>query len=641
MQTDIINTISKKIIIGSDSAKLANLTYAQKKKIFGNNSDYFQTDGLEYYEGGFFVVTNTPQTLNRALPSISNYVNNFTWQKRHGKNWNSPVKSQIDPVSTNGNGGCWAFAPIAVAEAFANLYYNQKIDLDLSEQQVISCSNAGNNISGGFCSSAAQYIANNGIVNESCFPFSNTDEACSNKCSSPDLIFRPQSCITKTLNSEDSIKHYLIHHGPLVSTIYNTYYSHAMALVGYGTIKEGDNLSYLFNKVAFIDSIVPANSPLIGHTYWIFKNSYGEDSFNNGYLYAIFDDFSLLNKTFSYFSGVRSLTGYSNSDILCQDLDGDGYYNWGIGPKPAHCPNCPNTPDGNDYNPNVGGMNDYGFSIDLSNSLASPYISGPNILDCSAEYAIYNVNENVEIEWKSTLNTNSVNMPLINLNSMQGEAMAIFRISINSLTHKSTAGQATIYAILKSDNVCDTLRKTVQVLANSVPYVTKGINPRKGETRTITELNCGDVSANDLLWTITTPTSSTIAYGHSCTITFSQTGTYTFNIKNLKSCFENNSYSFSYSVGNGFNPGGFMSISTNNPVENTLSLNINSENEEIAMEHDSFVIEIWNNIGKLKSLNISSITQDIDVSDLNDGFYILRVLKNNILVDTSTFLIKK
>ena len=632
--------------VASDSAKLANLTYAQKKKMFGNNSDYFQTDGLEYYDGGFFVVSNTAETLSRALPTISNYVNDFTWQRRHGKNWNSPVKSQIDPVVSNGNGngGCWAFSPIAVAEAFVNLYYNQKIDLDLSEQQIISCSNAGNNITGGSPTNAARYIANNGVMNESCFPFSNTDESCSNKCSSPDLIFRPQSCVTKTLNSEDSIKHYLIHYGPLVSSIYNTFYSHAMALVGYGTIKEGDNLSYLFDKVAFVDSIVPANSPLIGHTYWIFKNSYGEDSFNNGYLYAIFDDFSLLGKTFSYFSGIKSLTGYSNSDIVCQDLDGDGYYNWGIGPKPAHCPNCPDTPDGNDYNPNVGGMNDYGFSIDLSNSLATPYISGPSTIDCSAEYTIYNVNESVEIEWKSTLNSNSTSFPLIRLNSMQGEAMSEFRIAINPATHRSSAGQATIYAILKSNNVLDTLTKTVQVLANSVPYVVQTTVPTVGATRTIKEVNCGDVATNSLVWNIQTPSSSIIAYGHNCTITFNESGTYKFTITNLESCFENNSYSFSCSAiggGGGFYPGILTSVSTNSPVSNTLSVSVDNSNEDMTMGDEPLTVEIWNSYGKLKTFDLSSSIQDVDVSDLSEGVYILRVLKDNVLVDTSTFVVKK
>lgn len=631
--------------IASDSSKLANLTYAQKKQIFGNNSDYFQTDGIEYYTSGFFVVSNTAEPLNRSLPTISNYVNNFTWQRRHGRNWNTSVKSQIEPATTNGNGGCWAFSAVAVAESFANLYYNQKIDLDLSEQQVISCSNQGNNVTGGYSHRAAAYIANNGIINESCFPFSNSDESCSNKCSSPELTFKPQKCITKTLNCEDSIKHYLIHYGPLVSSIYNTFYSHAMALVGYGTIKEGDNLNYLFDKKAFIDSIIPANSPLIGHTYWIFKNSSGKDEYHNGYLYAIFDDFSLLNKTFSYFSGVESLTGYSNNDILCQDLDGDGYYNWGIGPKPSHCPNCPNTPDGNDYNPNVGGMNNYGFSIDLSNSLEEPYISGPNIIDCSAKYAVYNINENVEVIWKTNLNApNSAitTSPLISLNSLQGEAMVDYRIYINNTNKRSYSGTTNIYAILKSGNVYDTLSKTVQVLANSIPYVNSGIVPSKGTTRTINELNCGDVPSNKLKWSITTPTSFITAYGHSYTITFSNTGKYTFKIENLESCFEENSYSFSYSISDsGFFPGIFTSVSTNNPVSNTLSININTNNEEIDMNKEPLTIEIWNNFGKLRTLNINSKNQDIDVSDLNEGLYILRVLKNNILVDTSTFMVKK
>ena len=41
--------------IASDTSQLANLAYAQKKQIFGNNSDYFQTDGIEYYTSGFLL----------------------------------------------------------------------------------------------------------------------------------------------------------------------------------------------------------------------------------------------------------------------------------------------------------------------------------------------------------------------------------------------------------------------------------------------------------------------------------------------------------------------------------------------------------------------------------------------------------
>lgn len=61
---------------------------------------------------------------------------------------------------------------------------------------------------------------------------------------------------------------------------------------------------------------------------------------------------------------------YTDADIICEDRDGDGYYNWGIGPKPPHCPPCaPDEPDGDDSNPNLGPMNEFGYCMPL----AHPY----------------------------------------------------------------------------------------------------------------------------------------------------------------------------------------------------------------------------------------------------------------------------
>jgi len=52
---------------------------------------------------------------------------------------------------------------------------------------------------------------------------------------------------------------------------------------------------------------------------------------------------------------------YSDSDIVCEDVDGDGYYFWGVGSKPSHCPSwVPNTPDGDDSNINYGPIDAYG-----------------------------------------------------------------------------------------------------------------------------------------------------------------------------------------------------------------------------------------------------------------------------------------
>lgn len=52
---------------------------------------------------------------------------------------------------------------------------------------------------------------------------------------------------------------------------------------------------------------------------------------------------------------------YTDADVVCEDADGDGYYFWGLGPKPTNCPaSVPDTPDGGDSDPTVGPMDEYG-----------------------------------------------------------------------------------------------------------------------------------------------------------------------------------------------------------------------------------------------------------------------------------------
>ncbi len=74
---------------------------------------------------------------------------------------------------------------------------------------------------------------------------------------------------------------------------------------------------------------------------------------------------------------------YDDSDIDCADNDGDGYYNWGIGPKPAHCPNCPDEEDSDDSSPLIGPYNEKYESVVLcDNYVYAPipeYITTPII----------------------------------------------------------------------------------------------------------------------------------------------------------------------------------------------------------------------------------------------------------------------
>ena len=51
----------------------------------------------------------------------------------------------------------------------------------------------------------------------------------------------------------------------------------------------------------------------------------------------------------------------SDNDIVCEDKDGDGLYNWGIGPKPVSAPWwVADNEDGDDSDINKGIIDDYG-----------------------------------------------------------------------------------------------------------------------------------------------------------------------------------------------------------------------------------------------------------------------------------------
>lgn len=129
--------------------------------------------GFEYYKCGVFVALSYLARA-RNTRTASPLVKEFDWRSRHGKNWMTSVKNQ-------GNcGSCWAFSAVGTAEAYTNLYYNRLLGLDLSEQELVSCSTAGN-CSGGNTGSALSYIIKNGIVAEDCFQYSATNDNCENK----------------------------------------------------------------------------------------------------------------------------------------------------------------------------------------------------------------------------------------------------------------------------------------------------------------------------------------------------------------------------------------------------------------------------------------------------------------------------
>ncbi|WP_321373810.1 C1 family peptidase [uncultured Draconibacterium sp.] len=304
---------------------VSQLSYAERKKLYGSSTF---PSGFEFYAGGV-ISTETSRAINtteKSATATSPYTDSWDWRDRHGKNWITPVTNQ------GGCGSCWAFASTGATEAMVNLFYNQQINMDLSEQDVLSCSNAGDCI-GGMPADALSYISSQGIVDEVAFPYTAYDDPCSNKSNNPSELIKIGGRIdfgySPYLKSEDNLKSMLISFGAISSGIIN--WSHAIVLVGYKVVNEGDTFYYrdAINKTSNWLTIESGN-PLIGKTVWIFKNSWGPYYGDQGYVYI---ETPIENIGWTHAIQTPITSEVNNYEVQCTDNDGDGYYFWGLGPN--------------------------------------------------------------------------------------------------------------------------------------------------------------------------------------------------------------------------------------------------------------------------------------------------------------------
>ena len=341
----------------ADTTFLSNLRYRSKKALFGNELP--NLEGWDYYAYGYYSPLN-----DNTPPASDNIVKEFDWRTRHGSQnsgtyyYNQEGSGWI-PRWRYGqdaeNYDCWAFSVLYSTESMVNLYFNQQINNELSVQDILSCSGGSSGgTSGGVTSVASDYVTQEGVVNESCLIYMPWYEVpCDWKCSFPDEIvsiggYSIEFC------GEEEVKRQLITKGTLVGRVKR--WHHAMSMVGFGVVKVGDPILYgNFNAGTDHDFVVEEDSPDIGKPYYIFKQSYATYGYDESHFCKIIINAnnSAYMTCYSIDTPITSML-YNNSDIDCADNDGDGYYNWGIGPKPATCPNCPDEEDCDDSSPLIG-----------------------------------------------------------------------------------------------------------------------------------------------------------------------------------------------------------------------------------------------------------------------------------------------
>ena len=362
----------RNMLWAAGETSVSQVSYEEKKGLFGGRVPDLQ--GFEYYVGGVFELTDdepdSPNQVNelRDTSNMNDFAPSFDWRNRHNANnptspyYNSDGHGWVTSVKNqNPCGSCGVFAVIGTIESLTNLYYNRFLNKDLSEQDIVSCYPYGNCATnqGWYPGLTIDYIVANGVCEEVCFPYTATDLPCSDKCTAPTENIKVSGridCGTASFpKTVDAIKKSIIQYGPISGGISN--FSHAMSMIGYKEIQAGDTIY----TTMYSYTIIPTGDSRIGQTAWLFKNSWGTSWGKNGFGYILPSSISNIAWTHIVLSPVSS-PNYTDADIVCEDRDGDGYYFWGIGPKPATCLSCaPDEPDGDDSNPNLGPMDEYGY----------------------------------------------------------------------------------------------------------------------------------------------------------------------------------------------------------------------------------------------------------------------------------------
>lgn len=173
-------------------------------------------------------------------------------------------------------GSCWAFASVAQLEA-QDAVTNSKIDpqTNLSEQFLVSCMESGT-CDGGWHNDAFDFIIENGVPDDSCFPYIEDNGSCSNACEdweSRTMTLESWSWISTDNIGETGLIKTALMDGPVSSVmeIHTDFYGYS------GGVYDQIGFSYEGHHVVLLIGWDDAEQA------WIAKNSWGTEWGINGF----------------------------------------------------------------------------------------------------------------------------------------------------------------------------------------------------------------------------------------------------------------------------------------------------------------------------------------------------------------------
>lgn len=211
----------------------------------------------------------------------------FTWKNYQGKDLTTPARNQGQC------GSCWAFAALGTIESLINIKENfADIDIDLSEQYLLSCVPASGSCNGGRSASPFSFIMNtsadgnfcNGVISEDCLTYQADDDVpCSQKADNWMDTLVPLSGFGEVWfgidnpNAVDMMKSQIFQNGPIYALMY---VDDGFRVWGAISHKSDDYHRYRYISDDILNHAVTIvgwkdDPSLRNGGFWICKNSWG------------------------------------------------------------------------------------------------------------------------------------------------------------------------------------------------------------------------------------------------------------------------------------------------------------------------------------------------------------------------------
>ena len=208
----------------------------------------------------------------------------FDWRNYNGQDWTTIAKNQ------GSCGSCWDFAAHSCLEAVINIVEgDSSLDLDLSEQYILSCYSGGWGCGGSNAYYAYQYLyLNGGAIPETCFPYTANDGTpCSNKCSDWQDKLVPITGYGYSGNPPiNDIKNKIVTDGPVCLSfeVYSDFYVGSPSFDSNGVYRHLSGSYQGGHQIAAVGYVDTPDNPNYDG-YWICKNSWGATwgPWNNGF----------------------------------------------------------------------------------------------------------------------------------------------------------------------------------------------------------------------------------------------------------------------------------------------------------------------------------------------------------------------